>query len=56
MARKICYKSSSYDRNLMLYIVFSNFISLIIFIDRDIYNSDNIESYSSLDRLFLITY
>ena len=56
MARKICYRSFFYDRNLLSYVVFNNFISLIAFIDRDIYNSDNIGLYFSLDRLFLITY
>ena len=56
MARKVCYKFSSYDRNLLFYIVFSNLISLIIFINRDIYNGNNIKLYSPLDKLFFITY
>ena len=54
MARKICYKSFSYDyiRSLLLYVVFSNLISLIIFIDRDVYNNNNTESYFPLDGFF----
>ena len=56
MARGIYYRSSFYDRNLLPYIVFSNLISLIVFIDKDIYNSDNIGPYFPLDRLFFIIY
>ena len=56
MARKIYYKSFSYDYSLLPYIVFSNLISLIIFINKDVYNDNNIKSYFSLDRLFLTTY
>ena len=56
MARKIYYGSFSYDRNLLLYVVFSNLISLIVFIDRDVYDGDNVGFCSSLDGLFLITY
>ena len=56
MAREVYYRFFSYDRNLLPYIVFSNLISLIIFIDRDIYNNDNIRPYSPLDRLFFIIY
>ena len=56
MARKVCYKSFSYDRSLLLYVVFSNLISLIIFINRDVFDGDNIGPYSSLDKLFLTTY
>ena len=56
MARKIYYKFFFYDRSLLSYIVFNNLISLITFINRDIYNSDNIGPYSSLDKLFLTTY
>ena len=42
MARGVCCRSSSYDRNLLPYVVFSNFISLIVFIDRDVYDGDNV--------------
>ena len=56
MARKIYYRSFFYDRNLLSYIVFNNFISLIIFINRDIYNDNNAGPYFPLDRLFFIIY
>ena len=58
MARKICYRFSSYDyiRSLLFYIVFSNLISLITFIDKNIYNGDNVGPYFPLDRLFFIIY
>ena len=56
MIRKVYYRFFSYDRILLPYIIFSNFISLIIFIDRDVYNGDNTELCSSLDKLFFITY
>ena len=56
MTRGIYYKSSFYDRNLLLYIMFSNLINLISFTNKDVYNNDNTEPYSPLDRLFLITY
>ena len=56
MAREVYYRFSFYDRNLLPYAVFSNFISLIIFIDRDTYNNNNIKLYFSLDRLFFTIY
>ena len=56
MTRKVCYRSSSYDRNLLFYIMFNNLISLVTFIDRDIYDDDNAEPYSPLNRLFFIIY
>ena len=36
--------------------MFSNFISLIAFIDRDVYNSDNVGLCFPLDGLFLTIY
>ena len=58
MARGVYYRFSFYDhiRSLLLYIAFNNLISLITFIDRDVYDGDNAEPYFSLDRLFFITY
>ena len=55
MAREVYYRSFSYDRNLLPYVVFSNLISLITFIDRDIYNN-NVGPYSLLDGLFFTIY
>ena len=56
MARGVYYRSSFYDyiRNLLSYIVFNNLISLIIFINKDIYNNNNIEPYFPPDKFFLI--
>ena len=58
MAREVYYKSFFYDyiRSLLSYIVFSNLISLITFIDRDIYNGDNVGPCFPLDKLFFTTY
>ena len=56
MARGVCYRFFSYDRSLLPYIVFSSLISLIVFMDRDVYNGDNIGPYFSLDKLFLTIY
>ena len=42
MAREVCYRSFSYDRSLLPYVVFSNLISSITFIDRDAHNGDNV--------------
>ena len=50
MTREVYCRFFFYDRNLLSYIVFSNLISLIVFIDKDIYNGDNIGLYSPLDR------
>ena len=56
MARKVYYRSFFYDhiRNLLPYIVFNNVISLITFIDRDVYNNNNnnIKLYFPLDGFF----
>ena len=58
MARRVYYRSSFYDyiRSLLLYVVFNNLISLIVFIDKDVYNGDNAGPYSPSDGLFLTTY
>ena len=36
--------------------MFSNLISLIVFIDRDVYDGDNVGPCFPLDGLFLTTY
>ena len=36
--------------------MFNNLISLITFINRDIYNNNNIKPYSPLNKLFLTIY
>ena len=58
MARRVCCRFFSYDyiRSLLLYVVFSNLISLIAFIDKDVYDGDNVGPCSSSDGLFLIIY
>ena len=56
MARGIYYRFFSYDRNLLPYAVFSNLISLIIFINKNIYDGDNAGLYSPLNILFFTIY